>query len=43
MSRILYQSFRLVCGTLYPAYGSFKAVKTKNVKVGTQMNQKFLL
>ena len=34
MSRILYQSFRLLCGTLYPAYGSFKAVKTKNVKVG---------
>lgn len=24
--------FRLVLGTLYPAYASYKAVKTKNVK-----------
>eukprot|EP00092_Neocalanus_flemingeri_P010081 GFUD01010864.1.p1 GENE.GFUD01010864.1~~GFUD01010864.1.p1 ORF type:complete len:393 (-),score=72.18 GFUD01010864.1:143-1321(-) len=32
MGQVLYQSFRLVFGTLYPAYCSFKAVKTKNVK-----------
>ena len=32
MGVLLYQSFRLVFGTLYPAYCSFKAVKTKNVK-----------
>ncbi|XP_025837457.1 receptor expression-enhancing protein 4 isoform X2 [Agrilus planipennis] len=29
---ILYPLFRLVFGTLYPAYASYKAVKTKNVK-----------
>ena len=33
MGQVLYQSFRLIFGTLYPAYCSFKAVKTKNVKV----------
>ena len=33
MGSLLYQSVRLVLGTLYPAYSSFKAVKTKNVKV----------
>ena len=33
MGSVLYQSVRLVLGTLYPAYSSFKAVKTKNVKV----------
>merc|ERR1712106_1004176 len=32
MGQVLYQSFRLIFGTLYPAYCSFKAVKTKNVK-----------
>ncbi|XP_037775259.1 uncharacterized protein LOC119572307 isoform X4 [Penaeus monodon] len=29
---ILYAAFRLVFGTLFPAYYSYKAVKTKNVK-----------
>ena len=33
MGSLLYQTVRLVLGTLYPAYSSFKAVKTKNVKV----------
>ena len=33
MGSVLYQTVRLVLGTLYPAYSSFKAVKTKNVKV----------
>ena len=32
MSLPIYHSFRLVFGTLYPAYASYKAVKTKNVK-----------
>ena len=32
MSVTLYHCFRLVFGTLYPAYKSYKAVKTKNVK-----------
>ena len=32
MSLAVYNSFRLVFGTLYPAYASYKAVKTKNVK-----------
>ncbi|XP_071535080.1 uncharacterized protein [Panulirus ornatus] len=31
-STILYTVFRLVFGTLFPAYYSYKAVKTKNVK-----------
>lgn len=29
---VLYSIFRLVFGTLYPAYASYKAVKSKNVK-----------
>lgn len=29
---LLHQAFRLVFGTLFPAYYSYKAVKTKNVK-----------
>ncbi|XP_042224242.1 uncharacterized protein LOC121868046 isoform X2 [Homarus americanus] len=31
-STILFTAFRLVFGTLFPAYYSYKAVKTKNVK-----------
>lgn len=30
--RLVYPIFRLVFGTLYPAYASYKAVRTKNVK-----------
>jgi receptor expression-enhancing protein 1/2/3/4 len=32
ISYLVYASVKLVCGTLYPAFRSFKAVKTKNVK-----------
>jgi hypothetical protein len=28
----IYELFRLVFGTLYPSYASYKAVRTKNVK-----------
>lgn len=33
MSVLVYSCTKLVAGTLYPAYGSFKAVKERNVKV----------
>ena len=33
MGEMLYLGVRLLAGTLYPAYCSFKAVKNKNVKV----------
>ena len=36
MGQLIYMVVRLVAGTLYPAYRSFKAVKTKNVKVSQQ-------
>ena len=36
MGQLIYMGVRLVAGTLYPAYRSFKAVKTKNVKVSYQ-------
>lgn len=29
---ILYPGFRLLFGTLYPCYASYKAIRTKNVK-----------
>ncbi|XP_023335427.1 receptor expression-enhancing protein 4 [Eurytemora carolleeae] len=32
MSVLVYSCTKLVAGTLYPAYGSFKAVKERNVK-----------
>jgi len=32
MSAIIYQTFKVTFATLYPAYASYKAVKTKNVK-----------
>ena len=38
MGQLIYMVVRLVAGTLYPAYRSFKAVKTKNVKVSQQSN-----
>ena len=38
MGQLIYMVVRLVAGTLYPAYRSFKAVKTKNVKVSQQRN-----
>ncbi len=33
MSSFLYSTLKLGAGTIYPAYESFKAVKTRNVKV----------
>ena len=36
MGQLIYMGVRLVAGTLYPAYRSFKAVKTKNVKVSKE-------
>jgi hypothetical protein len=33
MSSLLYSTLKLCAGTIYPAYESFKAVKTRNVKV----------
>jgi len=32
MSSVIYQTFKVTFATLYPAYASYKAVKTKNVK-----------
>lgn len=36
---ILYPIFRLILGTLYPAYASYKAVRNKDVKDYVSMNQ----
>ncbi len=33
MSSLIYSALKLCAGTIYPAYESFKAVKTRNVKV----------
>lgn len=41
MTLTLYNLFRLLFGTLYPAYASYKAVKTKNVKEYVSMNASF--
>lgn len=35
---LLYPIFRLVFGNLYPAYASYKAVRTKNVKEYVSIN-----
>lgn len=35
---LLYPGFRLLCGTLYPAYASYKAVRTKSVKDYVSIN-----
>ena len=43
MSGFVYCAFRLVFGTLYPAYASFKAVKTKNVKEYVSMTSEVVL
>lgn len=40
---ILYPGFRLLFGTLYPAYRSYKAVRTKNVKEYVSTNSFFFL
>lgn len=37
---LLFPAFRLFFGTLYPAYASYKAVRTKNVKEYVSMNKK---
>lgn len=38
--KLVYPIFRLVFGTLYPAYASYKAVRTKNVKEYVSENHK---
>ena len=39
MSGPVYNSVRFFCATLYPAYSSFKAVKTKNVREYVSFNR----
>lgn len=40
---VLYSVYRLTFGTLYPAYASYKAVRTKNVKEYVSINLLFQL
>ena len=42
MSSLVYSTLKLGAGTIYPAYESFKAVKTRNVKVGYASYGKYL-
>lgn len=38
---LVYPGFRLLFGTLYPAYASYKAVKSKNVKEYVSLSKFF--